>query len=180
MTDVAFFSHYGEVSRVVEFFPEPAASVSERIFDLQQRHAAAVAKVFDQATARHASELRERSLDPSCLLSLVLGQRDPITVSAYPRHEDEGEAVLAALPRPRIQMAIDEDKKCVVFDGWGRLAGQGAQLLIALAGPFQDAVKGMRASQHFPFTIPQILVRNLGMGSDETLRRRVFPVPEAD
>jgi hypothetical protein len=36
MEDVAFFSRYGEVSRAVRFFAEPAGTVAERVFDLHQ------------------------------------------------------------------------------------------------------------------------------------------------
>jgi hypothetical protein len=79
MADVAFFSSYGETSRVVGFFTEPAEWVAHHIFDLYRRHAAAVCRVFDNATAEYASALRERSLNASCLLFLVLSNRDPET-----------------------------------------------------------------------------------------------------
>jgi hypothetical protein len=71
MTDVAFFSRYGEASRAVGFYSEPAGIVAERIFDLHRRHAAAVCRVFDGAISSYAAELREGSLPPSSLLPLV-------------------------------------------------------------------------------------------------------------
>jgi 7-cyano-7-deazaguanine synthase in queuosine biosynthesis len=73
MTDVEFFSRYGEASRAVGFFEEPPGTVAKRIFDLQRRHAAAVCRIFDQATSAHAAALREGRLPRSCLLSLILG-----------------------------------------------------------------------------------------------------------
>ena len=38
-----------------------------------------------------------------------------------------------------IKVAFDETRRHVVFDRWGEIAGKGADLLIALAGPFRDA-----------------------------------------
>jgi hypothetical protein len=75
VTDVAFFTHYGETSRVVGFFQEPSNTVAERIFGLYRRHAAAVCRVFDKAIMTNASKMREGSLHAESLLSLVLGQR---------------------------------------------------------------------------------------------------------
>ena len=57
MTDIAFFAHYGETSRIVGFFPNPGHS-GRPIFDLHRRHAAAVCSVFDKAIASHAPKLR--------------------------------------------------------------------------------------------------------------------------
>ncbi len=54
MTDIAFFAHYGETSRIVDFFSEPTDTVARRIFELYRRHAAAVCDVFDAAIASHA------------------------------------------------------------------------------------------------------------------------------
>ena len=39
MTDVEFFAHYGETSRIVGFFPEPTNTVASRIVGLHRRHA---------------------------------------------------------------------------------------------------------------------------------------------
>ena len=74
MTDVAFFAHYGETSRIVGFFEEPTNTVAGRIFSLYRRHAAAVCRVFDTAIKANASKMREGSLPADCLLSLVVGR----------------------------------------------------------------------------------------------------------
>ena len=70
MTDMSFFVKYGEASRVVGFFRESENTVAGRIFDLHQRHAAAVCRVFDQSVAAYASALRQGDLPPNCLLRL--------------------------------------------------------------------------------------------------------------
>ena len=74
MTDVEFFAHYGETSRIVGFFQEPTNTVAGRIFGLYRRHATAVCNVFDNAISANASKIREGSLPADCLLSLVVGQ----------------------------------------------------------------------------------------------------------
>ena len=45
MADVAFFSRYGEGSRAVGFYSEPAGTVAERIFDY------GAVRAIDPATA---------------------------------------------------------------------------------------------------------------------------------
>ena len=133
MTEVDFFSRYGEASRAVGFFEEPAGTVAKRIFDLHRRHAAAVCRIFDQATSAHAAALREGRLPRSCLLSLILGQREG--EDAYPERTPAIEQPIPA--SPEIRMAIID--KRVIFDRWGEITGVGAELLIALAEPFREA-----------------------------------------
>ena len=76
MTDVAFFAHYGETSRIVGYFPERTDAVANQIFDLHRRHASAVCGVFDKAIASHAADLRQGKLPATSLLSLVVSQQD--------------------------------------------------------------------------------------------------------
>ena len=71
MTDVEFFAHYGETSRIVGFFQEPANTVAGRILGLHRRHATAICHVFDNAISANRSKMREGSLPADCLLSLV-------------------------------------------------------------------------------------------------------------
>jgi hypothetical protein len=69
MAGDTFFARYGEVSRVVAYFAEPAGEVAERILDLHSRHSGGVCGVVDRAIAEHASAWREGSLPPSALRS---------------------------------------------------------------------------------------------------------------
>jgi hypothetical protein len=104
MEDAAFFARYGEASRIVGYFSEPADRVAGRVFDLYGRHASAVCRVFDEAIAAHASALREGSLPADCLLSLVVGQHGDS--STYPPPSAEPEQVTAI--GADIRLAIDE------------------------------------------------------------------------
>jgi hypothetical protein len=78
MTDVTFFAHYAETSRIFSFFDEPATTVAGRVIELYRRHAKAVCSVFDEAIRANASKMREGKLPFDCLLSLVppSGSRD--------------------------------------------------------------------------------------------------------
>ena len=171
MEDVAFFSHYGEVSRAVGFFTEPTSTVAERIFDLHRRHAAAVCKVFDEGISRHRAALREGKLPPSCLLSLIVSQRASDVGAAYPEHVPSVKPTIAA--RPEIRMAIDERRRRVLFDRWGEIKGVRADLLISLAEPHRRAANEERAPQNYPFTKGQHLSQ-IHRVEAETLKRLVL------
>ena len=165
MTDVAFFAHYGETSRVVGFFPEPADAVASRIFDLYRRHAATICQVFDEAVRLHAPMLREGSLPANSLLSLVVSQREG--ESPYPL--PSGVPSLPATLSREIRIAIDTSRKRVVFDRWGEMTGVIASLIIALAEPFSQALRDERVPERYPYTAASILQ------SRTQVRRRRYP-----
>jgi hypothetical protein len=169
MTDIAFFAHYGETSRVVGFFPESADAVASRIFDLHRRHAATVCRAFDEATKLHAPTLREGSLPADCLLSLVVSQREG--GSPYP--SPIGVPELHTTLGPEIRIAIDTSRKRVVFDRWGEVTGVSAWLIIALAEPFRQATRDELAPEHYPFTETSKLLSQTRCNDGETLRRRI-------
>jgi hypothetical protein len=172
MADVAFFSRYGEASRAVGFFAEPAGIAAERIFHLHRRHAAAICTVFDRVASAHVAALREGSLPSSCLLSLVVGQRAGDADIGYPKR---GEPVVQTIPtHQEIRMAIDADHRRVVLNRWGQLKGVGAELLIYLAVPHQQAMSHGRAPENYPFMPTAHLLKGLGVENAETLRRRVL------
>ena len=135
MTDVDFFAHYGETSRIVSHFNEPAGTVARRIFELHRRHAAAVCRVFDAGVDANKADIRNGSLPADCLLSLVVGQRSEVT--SYPAPATA--PTMAEAPLQEIRMSVDEVGKRVVFERWGEIQGVGAELLIALAAPFREA-----------------------------------------
>ena len=170
MTDVSFFAKYGEASRVVAFFPEPENTVAERIFDLHQRHAAAVCRVFDQSVATYASALRQGDLPQDCLLRLILAQREgesnyetPRTVTGQTTATD-----------PEIRIAIDASRRRVVFERWGEIKGVVADLLIALAEPFRIAMHDKIAPEHYPFIKTYKLMSLTECDTEETMRRRIL------
>ena len=165
--EVGFFSQYGEASRAVGFFREPPGTAAKLIFDLHRRHAAAVCRIFDQAVASHRAALREGTLPPSCLLRLIVGQREG--EAAYPQPVRAMELPVPA--GPEIRMAIDG--KRVVFDRWGDITGVGAELLIALAKPFREARIAELAPENYPFIETNTLRSRLKCRG-ETFRRRVL------
>ena len=168
MTEVGFFSHYGEASRAVGFFEEPAGTVAKRIFDLHRRHAAAVCRVFDQATSAHAAALREgtSATDRACSPSSWASAKGRMRIrSELPRSSSRS--------RPARRSEWRSIEKRVVFDRWGEITGVGAELLIALAKPFRKAMIEELAPENFPFIKTADLLRRLNCNG-ETLRRRVY------
>jgi hypothetical protein len=71
MNALQFFSRFGEASRVLRHIPGNAETAAIQIFDLHRRHAKQVTCVIDQAFAKYGSDIRRRTLPPSCLLRLV-------------------------------------------------------------------------------------------------------------
>jgi 7-cyano-7-deazaguanine synthase in queuosine biosynthesis len=170
MTDVAFFAHYGETSRIVGFFQEPANTVADRIVGLHRRHAKAVCNVFDNAIGANAAKMREGGLPADCLLSLVVGQGGGD--SSYRAPSPAPEPVSAAAPE--IRMSTDEGGKRVVFERWGEIMGASAELIIALAEQFREATRKELAPERYPFLETSKLKRQIKCESDEVLRRRIL------
>jgi hypothetical protein len=172
MTDIAFFSRYGEASRAVGFYSEPAGTVAERIFDLHRRHAAAVCRVFDGAISSYAAALREGSLPSSCLLSLVVGQKGGDAATGYPERSQTKDQIITI--RREIRVAIDGNRIRVVFDRWGEIKGVSAELLIFLASLHRQAASDEVAPERYPFAPTRDVLSKLRIDNEELLRRRVF------
>ena len=169
MADVAFFSQYGEVSRIIGYFTEPADAVAGRVLDLHRRHAEKVCQVFDSAVSARAGAFREGSLPADCLLSLIVRQDGAATGYRAPSREPEvvtGDA--------QIQIALDVDCQRVVFAGWGEVSGASAELLLVLAEPFRAATREERTPEAYPFTSSAALLKQTNCGNEQTLRRRVL------
>jgi hypothetical protein len=111
MTEVAFFAHYAESSRIFSFFDETATTVAGRVIGLYRRHATAVCGVFDEAIRVNASNMREGKLPFDCLLSLVVsGGRELLTYAP-----SSAAAETPSASDPEIRISIDETAKRVIF-----------------------------------------------------------------
>jgi hypothetical protein len=175
MTDVNFFAHYGETSRILSYFDEPTETVARRIYVLHRRHAAAVCRAFDAGVDANKADIRNGSLLPDCLVSLVIGQRSE--VSSYPAPARTSKVTEA--PLQEIRMSIDEVAKCVIFERWGEMKGVGAELVLALAAPFREARQNELAPECYPFLESAKLMRQLKCAENEVLRRRIFRARKA-
>ena len=125
--------------------------------------------MFDAAIKATASKIREGSLPADCLLSLVVGRSGED--STY--HVLSPAAGQTAAVAPEIRMAIDEGGKRVVFDRWGEIKGASAQLIIALAQPFRQAMRNKLVPERYPFLKTSELMRQISCKS-ETVRRKIF------
>ena len=169
MTDVEFFMHYGETSRIVSHFDELAETVARRIYELHQRHAAAVCRVFDDGVGANKADIRNGSLPPDCLVSLVVAQRSE--ARSYPGPSSGPK--MAETPLQEIRISIDAVGERVIFERWGEIKGVDAKLLIALAAPFREAREGELAPEKYPYLTTQKLASVLKHKS-EVLRLRVL------
>jgi hypothetical protein len=156
MTDVAFFAHYGETTRIIGFFPERADTVAGRILDLNRRHASAVCRVFDEAMKAHAADLRQGKLPATCLLFLVVGQNGERAGVEQPAAAEQPAAI-----KTEIRFAINEKQKRVIFDRWGEITGKNAELIIALSRPFRQAALEEHAPANYPFIKTPDLMRQI-------------------
>jgi hypothetical protein len=75
MSDVEFFSKFGEASRVLRHVGGTADEAGTKIWDLHRRHAQRVLDVLDGSIRDHATEIREGKLPDSCLVILALPER---------------------------------------------------------------------------------------------------------
>ncbi|MEJ0019744.1 MAG: 7-cyano-7-deazaguanine synthase [Acetobacteraceae bacterium] len=169
MTDIAFFSHFGETSRVIGCFSESSDQVASRIFGLYQRHTASVCNIFDAAAKSRVSELREGRLPTDCLISLVLGQRTG--EAAYPVAPPD--SVRTGNAGSHIVITIDPQRRSIAIDRWGELKGGNARMVIALGDTFRNAARDELRPQDYPFTQTAVLAGQLGW-QEETLRRCVL------
>jgi hypothetical protein len=182
MSDVAFFSSFGEANRALAHFAEPTATIAERIYDLYQRHARHVVDVFERGIAVNARALAEGCCPQDCLLVLAVGGgRESAEPMAAPMPAGAGQPTMvpdappeaAQLIQGGVRMIIDHDRQEVSLEGWGVIRGVGATTLIALAEPFRSAVRDELAPERYPFMPAHELMRRLRCDTEETLRCRI-------
>jgi hypothetical protein len=167
MTDLTFFSKYGEANRALDFFDEPADIAASKIFALYQRHAAGVCDVVEREIAAKARLIREGSLPADCLLSLVAGQSARSLAGAV----TSALTIRSADMVQSIRVAVDEGK--VVIPGLGELKGISIQILKALAGPYREGREAELQPQNYRFMPTKELLKLLGIEEEEILRKRV-------
>ena len=168
MTEVQFFTQYGETSRIVSHFDEPAETVARLIHGLHRRHAAAVCRVFDVSIDANKANIRNGSLPPDCLVSLIVAQRSEGT--SYPASPSAPQ--IAEMPLQEVRITVDEAGERVIFARWGEVKGADAKLLIALATPFREARENELTPEKYPYLTTKELTRQLKYKS-EVLRVRV-------
>ena len=72
MSELDFFSTFGEATRVLGYVQGGTRSTAAKIFDLHRRHADEVARVVARAIGQYGDQLFARQLPADCLLRLVL------------------------------------------------------------------------------------------------------------
>src|SRR5262249_23516330 len=120
--------------------------------------------------AANKRDIRNGTLPPDCLVSLVVAQRSEVTSYPPPAIAPK----MAEASPQEIRMSIDEVGKRVTFERWGEIRGVGAELLITLAAPFREARERELPPEHYPYLTSQKLEHQLECESNEVLRRRVL------
>ncbi len=170
MTDTAFFTAYGELSRAVNFMDERPDVAAQKTFDLFQRHAAGVCRVVDSEIRLRASEIRSGSLPWDCLLALITAQSAGHLSYAAPASHS---APVSDNANPRIRIALDEQTKTVILEGLGELTGVSSELIQSLVRAFRRAREGEVAPENYPYVKTSELLKQFGLADEETLRKRV-------
>jgi hypothetical protein len=75
MSEIEFFSYFGEASRVFSYLEGTADQNAAKIWDLHKRHAGQICEVIDTAIQNHVKEIREGTLPKSCLLILAISEK---------------------------------------------------------------------------------------------------------
>ena len=167
--DMAFFTRYGEISRIVRQYDEPADVVAGRVLDLYRAHSTTVCGVLKNAIHTHAAALGKGALPADSLLVLVVGQHaqaPPYATPSQPLVEPPERAW-------DIKLAIDEAHGRVHVVGWGVLKGKDAELIIKLSAPFSRGCDAQLLPQNFAFTLGSDLEESLGYDNNEAFRRCV-------
>ena len=116
-------------------FQNPRTLLRERIFDLHQRHAAAVCRVLTNPLHLCKCIAPRRFCRKIVYFGLVLAQREGESNYATPSRVT-GQTIKT---EPEIRIAIDAKRRRVVFERWGEINGVVADLLISLSEPFWAA-----------------------------------------
>ena len=169
MTDLAFFSKYGEANRAVDFLDAPADEAASKIFGLYRRHAVGICDVVDREIAAQAGAIREGSLSPDCLISLIAGQS--ASGALYPA--SLAPIIARAESGKPIRIAIHGKSLKIVLEGIGELKGVSAAVVKALAVPFRQARGEELLPENYPFVKTKKLLKLLDIEEEETLRKRV-------
>jgi hypothetical protein len=75
MTEMQFFSRFGEATRALTYIEGTADEIASKIFDLNQHHAREIYNVVQAALKDHAHEILKETLPPSCLIILSLPEK---------------------------------------------------------------------------------------------------------
>lgn len=107
MTEVEFFSHFGEASRIFSHLEGTADENAEKLWDLHKRHAGQICEVIDNAIQNHVWEIREGTIPESSLLILALPEK----------YRSSGEVVSAESEKTQYAFRKRGDFWEIIFNG---------------------------------------------------------------
>jgi hypothetical protein len=182
MTPEAFLGRYaGEISRAVYAFPGmPPDDVARSAFDLHKRHGDDVHSVLSEGVRRHADRLVSRTLPPTCILQMAVGEygrdfeespiRPPmIAVSDNALQPDTKDFSQSA----EIRLALDENTQQVLIRGVPPIKGDTTYALIhALVLQRRSDLQAGRAPENYGYMPARSLAGSLTI-EEQSLRQIV-------
>jgi hypothetical protein len=164
-----FIAEHTDVYSVVGHVPGMVPDdVLDRVWDLLQRHAAAVNGVIVDGLQAHADRLAFDTLPHGALLRLCFS-RDRIDAPGMIAGYDEVAVKLDHLNAPLCEFSVDEDNKQIWFRGGLCLSGTDYKLLAALLPDHRSAKAQCEA---VPFRLPRDLADVLDI-DEPAVRQRI-------
>lgn len=175
MSQTAFLANHGHAFRAFKHMDLPVEVAARRTFDLHERYGREFIQVVDNQFRERASIDGIKSVDPRSLLGMVLPHL-PEPATSRDGSERLPPAELKPPPgQPRqltIALAVDTDRKRIVFANGPEISGVAYRLFEKLAGQRCLDAKVASTQAYIPTrTLAQALGTN-----EETLRKQVTRV----
>ena len=181
ITPMEFLTSFGEVSRALRFFDEPAGAVAARLHALHRRHGEGVAQIMERALRAVIDRRNLETLAPDCLLRLTGG--DVFGLPAL-----GAEAAVAASPAS-LPAAGETDRvnrdtielfelriggaNVVEIAGLGTFKGATAEVLATLAPMHLKAAGEGLEPEDYPVLGPEALAERWCVDGGEPVRQRI-------
>lgn len=182
MTPEAFLSNYGQVFRALPFVPGNADENARRIYDLHQRHGAAVVQVLNKELAAAANLDRMLALPSTSLLAMIrtsaeldFQHRDPIRHEERPSVEAEND--LKPVISRQFHIAIDDRRKKILFTDGPVLSGKDYELMAKLIERHREDLDRQNLDEREPivefrYIKLKVLADHFGK-AEPTLRKQI-------
>lgn len=173
MTQRGFAARHGQTFRALSSVADTPQRVMQDMFNLHQRYGVEFEQVVNQQLARHATVDGMRAIRHPSLLGMLLPEPAERAVYRDPVEIEPPASQQAVKPRPNIGtivLAIDEDRKRVMFTDGPILTGRQYEFLKILAHKAREA----RATGR-PLDPPHISTRELlkRMNTNDVNLRRI-------
>jgi len=170
MTTCDLLVQFPEVARALALLGCPEAEAVRRLHELHHRHGEQIVSVMSAAARQHAEDLVMRRLDAGSLLVMSVGSEAGAGDDVPARRLPESATNVGMI---MIAFGSHKGHPTVWVAGVGLLKGVGVEVMRALRAPHEQDIAAGRMPENFAFVPSVTLVRDLGLDSEEVLRRRI-------